>query len=379
MMDTVITAFIIILIAIFAISSFAIAALETQDHLINAQYDLQNRLNDQLNTAIRVIKWEFKDDGKMLEVAVLNAGSTRLADYPHWDVITEYKPDGETAKHIWLPYDALVTIDNEWQIDSFYIDLNRNLLEAYEPNILNPGETMIINLVLDSPVERGTTLQASINTPYGVGTVVYAHRNAPPVLVINESIAVPIGGTRMIDKTDLLAIDIDDLAHSLIYEAITPPMVGALAPGNVFSQSQIDDGKLQYTHIGTTHGIDQFEFTVTDGEDTIGTYVFNIKVSAPPVLLTNDPATLDAGDTITLSPAQLEFTDIDDPVEALLYTILDAPTLGNLSPASIFTQEDLNNGAVTYTHTGGGDDTFMFTVTDGVSTVGPYIFDLQIN
>ncbi|MFP4321349.1 MAG: cadherin-like domain-containing protein [Anaerolineales bacterium] len=103
-----------------------------------------------------------------------------------------------------------------------------------------------------------------------------------------------------------------------------------------------------------------------------------LQANAMPSLVTQRPIVLAAGETITLTADILAATDDDDPIGDLTYTLLAAPLAGTLAPAS-FTQADLDAGAVTYTHTGSGDDSFSLTLSDGKDTVGPFTVDVQID
>lgn len=377
-METVLTAFIVIFVAIFAISSYAHVTVDTHAELSQAHVTQQARAIEQQQTVVHVANSRFTDDGAVLEVSLVNSGSLRLSDYADWDVIVNYKPDGGVPGIRWLDYNA-TDIANAWRVQQIYLSEQRGLGEAYEPQILNPGETAILALALGESVERGTTLHASITTPTGIGTTLFVHRNALPVLVNNMPVRVGIGGTVVIDAAHLMAEDPDNLPPSIIFEAISPPAFGSLAPGNVFSQAQIDDGKLQYTHTGATNGSDAFVFNVMDGEDTVGSYSFAVEISAAPMLLTNTEMILNVGDSGIFNAAHLDVSDIDDAPEAVTFVILESPTQGTLSPVGSFTQADLNSGLVSYNHTGTGSDSFVFTVTDGVNTIGPFTFDVTIN
>jgi hypothetical protein len=98
----------------------------------------------------------------------------------------------------------------------------------------------------------------------------------------------------------------------------------------------------------------------------------------PPELAVNAGLSMVSGTTAVLSPTALEATDVDNPPAELIYTVTVSPAQGTLSPVDGFSQEAINNGQVTYTHTGLGDDTFTFTVSDGADTIGEFVFAITV-
>jgi len=74
----------------------------------------------------------------------------------------------------------------------------------------------------------------------------------------------------------------------------------------------------------------------------------------------------------------LAATDVDNTANELIYTVTVLPTQGSISMTT-FTQADIDNGNFTYTHVGAGPDSFLFTVSDGVSEIGPFTFNISVN
>ena len=169
--------------------------------------------------------------------------------------------------------------------------------------------------------------------------------------------------------------DEDQTPEELVYTISVPPAQGTLSLSSTFTQLDIDRGQVVYTHTGS--GDDSFSFVVTDGEDTLDEESFAITVSnADPALTTNTGLVVAAGDTAPIDNTVLQVTDADDPPSALTYTIVTVPVRGMLSLGAVFTQQDIDNGLLTYTRTGSGGDTFAFTVSDGKTSVGPFGFGI---
>ncbi|MCA9912764.1 MAG: hypothetical protein KC496_05430 [Anaerolineae bacterium] len=99
----------------------------------------------------------------------------------------------------------------------------------------------------------------------------------------------------------------------------------------------------------------------------------------PPELITNDPLELAALSTEAITSAILETTDGDQPANEVTYIIETPPNQGTLSLGNRFTQEEINQGLLFYLHTGTGNDSFTFSVTDGEDTIGTYLFVITVN
>jgi protocatechuate 3,4-dioxygenase beta subunit len=115
----------------------------------------------------------------------------------------------------------------------------------------------------------------------------------------------------------------------------------------------------------------------------------NQNLSQNPILSTNTGLTLNEGSNTTITPSQLRVTDADSTAANLTYTLLNPPTMGNLllnsSPLKYpgtFTQADIDNNRLSYTHNGSEttSDSFSFTVADETGNViGTTDFQITIN
>jgi hypothetical protein len=148
--------------------------------------------------------------------------------------------------------------------------------------------------------------------------------------------------------------------------------------GDTFTQEDINNGRISYLHDGTNTITDTFLFTVSDGAGgSIGETAFDIaiiEVNDPPVLISNTGAQLEEGEGITLTTTMLEVSDNDNTTSELKYIIGSLPISGTLLnggttvyTSTAFTQEDINNGRISYIHDGTQTitDSFDFTVIDG--------------
>lgn len=158
-----------------------------------------------------------------------------------------------------------------------------------------------------------------------------------------------------------------------------------------------DVTKLTFTPNPGASGLPYATFTykVRDilGGQSAATYTMTINVNAvpeAPTIVTNLGSTINEGESITLSEEVLSATDADGPVYSIVYHITGLPLHGELklnnSPfdttsAVSFTQNDLSNGKISYTHSGdesiSDSFTFYLSDTDGNNT-SEYGFEITI-
>ncbi len=101
----------------------------------------------------------------------------------------------------------------------------------------------------------------------------------------------------------------------------------------------------------------------------------------------NHPPTLDlnlgirtaANGSATIGSTHLSASDTDNTPEEITFSIFAAPAQGSISTGSEFSQAELEAGAVVYSHTGLGDDSFQFFMNDGIDVVGPYTTIVTLN
>jgi len=376
-MENVLVALVIIFLVLFAVLTLADTAFSTQDMLTMSRAETESRLQEQSRTAITLVDVKTHA-GTYVEITLRNTGSIKLADFEQWDVIVQYFDDVIPAGyHInWLPYTTTLTA-NQWMLQGVYADAALGVPEKYEPNVFDPSEEVIFVLQLSPPIGAGTYAQIIITTPNGISTSTIFKRNVPPVLVTNMNIVVNSGESVMIDAAYLEATDVDDQPSELIYTVTIPPTQGTLDPNNLFTQADINAGLLQYTNTDAMDDI--FEFTISDDEDIIGSYIFDITVNPPPTLDMNSGMTVPTGMSGAIGDLLLKVTDPNNSASELIFTVTTPPQEGNLSMMT-FSQADIENASVSYINTnpGAAADGFEFTVTDGHKVIGPFTFAIVI-
>ncbi|MBK6326926.1 MAG: hypothetical protein KA362_14925 [Chloroflexi bacterium] len=167
-METILTAFIVLALILFASLTIFTGYLNAQDTLRASWQEMQTRLSDQMHTDLTPILAQTKSSGAVIELTLRNDGDTRLADFADWDVIVEYyTPPGDLAVG-WYSYNVGEPAAGEWSVIGIYIDAATAEGEVFEPGILNPGEEVLLRLRALPPVGPSTTNMLTIAAENGV-------------------------------------------------------------------------------------------------------------------------------------------------------------------------------------------------------------------
>lgn len=184
----------------------------------------------------------------------------------------------------------------------------------------------------------------------------------PPIRAVERVFHVVTGGERPLTGHDLKFVDADtgtkpsdlhytrrNIPNGDIFKRGDSP--GDITPVFMFTQKDLDEGKLIFRHSGSAYG--RAVLWVTDGKYfTSG--LLEIKASAPFVALSaNTGAVAQLGRQVALHASNLSAeTNADVLPEDLRFTVQRQPHQGRLTirglPASGFTQKDLADGIVIY-------------------------------
>lgn len=167
-METVLTAFIVITLLMFAALTLFQGFLDTQDAMQESWQEMEERLEDQARTTLTPVNAEVKSAGSVVELTLRNEGMTRLSDFDSWDVVMHYYSATTTYYISWFPYVDYEPVSNEWTVVGIYMDTAASLPEVYEPGILNPGEELLIRVKVIPAIGVSTTNFATIATDNGV-------------------------------------------------------------------------------------------------------------------------------------------------------------------------------------------------------------------
>lgn len=230
---------------------------------------------------------------------------------------------------------------------------------------------------------------AAGNSVKGVFTTFVQPVNNKPPEITNTGFTVFEGGMHILRIADLNTTDPDTDSEQISFTLSQSPQHGQvqlsfadMTKGNAFSLSDISKGRISYVHNGDEATSDAFKLDISDGVHIVP---ITVRIVVKPVDDETPILTLPVGilgshlsvlendaTEITVSVIQGKDEDTDDL--KLTFIVEDAPVYGEILvngiPSNMFTQADLINGLVTYTHTSGEigisskQDHFNLTLTD---------------
>lgn len=158
-MENLFITIVCIALILLATVSYASSSMGAADLLSNSFKNMAERARQIGRTDITATAAVTNADGSEVAVTLLNDGKTALRNYSRWDVII--RPQGGAP--LWVPYSASAVPG--WSDNGTFLN---GVSDIFEPGILNPGETLNINVRLATPVAENTTNLATISTDTGV-------------------------------------------------------------------------------------------------------------------------------------------------------------------------------------------------------------------
>ncbi|MBE9102917.1 tandem-95 repeat protein, partial [filamentous cyanobacterium LEGE 07170] len=191
-------------------------------------------------------------------------------------------------------------------------------------------------------------------------------------IVDNNGVVGPTHGTLQVERNGVW-VDVDE--------------------NTVLTKAELDGNKLRYVHDGSENFTDEFFVQATDDSGQTDSNTSNIQkvditiaplndvpefnTSAPLEVVEGDSGIIKGTNGTAGDEPRLIYTDPDNTEVQRQYRVTDATDFGTLflngkalSVGSVFTQEDLDNDRISYTHDGSEnyEDEFLFTVSDGGGT-----------
>lgn len=168
-METIIVSLICIALIVFGGMTMAQGFMTSVDASTTGLEEIGQRDETIMRTELTPVSASLPASDT-LEVTLKNTGQTKLADFDKWDVIVQYY-DGTGAYYTkWLPHAMGTLSNNEWEVLWIRLD---GADELFEPNVLNPEESIMIRAQLDPPVGAGTTNMVVVATPGGITASTY--------------------------------------------------------------------------------------------------------------------------------------------------------------------------------------------------------------
>ena len=153
------TALLLASVAVLAQGSFTALA-----QITDAWNELEDRTSTRVRTGLDAVSTSHATP--TLDVTMLNSGEVALRDFAQWDVVVQYYETDGTYKTAWLPYTTATPVsDNSWGIVGLYNDAAATKPETHQPNILDPGEHLVVRIVLDPAADPSANNRVLIGTP----------------------------------------------------------------------------------------------------------------------------------------------------------------------------------------------------------------------
>ncbi|XP_058132901.1 LOW QUALITY PROTEIN: FRAS1-related extracellular matrix protein 2 [Dasypus novemcinctus] len=195
--------------------------------------------------------------------------------------------------------------------------------------------------------------------------------NQPPE-ILNTGFAVPERGQHTLSATELHATDVDTEAGHISFTLTQAPRHGhlrvsgqRLRVGGLFHLEDIEQGRVSYAHHGAAASTDSCSLEVSDGRHVVPiTLRAQVRPAPGEVPAQRLPAGTVGSHLDVLENGAAEITAgiiagaDGDPEDLMLTFVLEHPpsygvVLARGVPAEQFTQRDLLEGSVVYTHTSG--------------------------
>lgn len=165
-METAITGLIIITVLMLAVLTLSHSFLSSQDAVLESWREMEERLGERARTDLSPVSAGTISAGAVVEVTLRNEGDTKLADFDQWDVILQYYDGGGQYHLDWYPFGPG---QDQWSVYDIFLDAP-TVPEAFDPDILNPGEEVVIWISVSPAVGSPTTNLVTIATPNGIST-----------------------------------------------------------------------------------------------------------------------------------------------------------------------------------------------------------------
>jgi len=151
----------VIVSAILMVSAMVLArsGYRSVDQMGQIWKEMEARSSEQVHTRLTITS--VISSVPYVDVDIRDDDSTALANYDRMDLLVQYTTGGGAPVVAWIPYASGPLAKNTWTVQGIVND-------AFEPGILNPGETLRIRIWLDPPAGVGTTNRLVIATDLGV-------------------------------------------------------------------------------------------------------------------------------------------------------------------------------------------------------------------
>lgn len=170
-MTNVIIAAFVIAVILGATMLLANATLSSASNLTTGWDRMMDRKEGKARTGLTLISVDPNASSTNIDVSIRNSGQTSLGNFDQWDVMIQYYATSndvdlnlERASYVSSSTPATL----EWTVEGIYSNATTKVTETYEPNLLNPGEEMILRANITPAIPGNTNNLIKIGTSNGV-------------------------------------------------------------------------------------------------------------------------------------------------------------------------------------------------------------------
>jgi archaellum component FlaF (FlaF/FlaG flagellin family) len=160
-METSIPALLVAAIIMIATVVMARSGYTSVDRMSQSWQVMEERLGQQARTELTVVETRVDDSKANVTVRLRNDGQTKIADFARMDVLVQYFSESGERHIRWIPYTSGALESNTWTVESIAND-------TFEPNVLNPGEILEMQIRINPPIGAGSTGWIIVSTENGV-------------------------------------------------------------------------------------------------------------------------------------------------------------------------------------------------------------------
>ncbi|XP_069138119.1 chondroitin sulfate proteoglycan 4-like [Argopecten irradians] len=209
-------------------------------------------------------------------------------------------------------------------------------------------------------------------------------RQHPPRIVHNEILEVMETGIATITQSILLASHPDNLPSMITFVVKTMPQYGELLVNghsgrSSFTQADVNEGHVKYSHSRAGLEQDSFMFEVTNGMQTLRGLEFIIQAIPTTLHLNVQNLTVREGGRKVLTPSMLRLQGRYYDGKDTVYDIIQQPrqgwvehvrARGQLQRLTSFSSDDLQQGAIFFVHDNGEMSSDQMTVKARIEDEG---------
>lgn len=165
-MESALISLVSVALVIIATLTMMMNAFTSASTIADSWSQMVQQTEDMRLTEIIAVPPENYDGGN-INLMVVNEGQANLYNFRCWDIIVQYQTGGV----YYIDYTDNATPDsNEWIVAGIYLSDNVSMPEIFDPDILNPGETVKLYINLDPEIGAGEKGKITTTTSNGVAS-----------------------------------------------------------------------------------------------------------------------------------------------------------------------------------------------------------------